>query len=141
MNLSINQLKPDKERFLTIDNIRVTFFILFLFSFSITEIGRHIYRPYIYSHNIFDFWIADTIGNFTGTMAIIFFNLTISNPVYKKGRFFILFVTFGLIGYELVQGILPGTNTLDWRDIIATVIAGLISFGIFKVIWRKLSES
>jgi hypothetical protein len=32
-------------------------------AFSITELGRSFYRPYIYKNGIKDFHIADTIGN------------------------------------------------------------------------------
>lgn len=128
------------SRFQQINARRIAWIAIFLFTFGITEIGRMIYRPFIYSNHIFDFWIADTIGNFTGTMAVIFFNLSVSNPVYKQGRLFVLLITVGLIGYELIQGILPGTNTLDWRDIVATVIAGFISWRTFEMLWKKFSE-
>lgn len=126
------------ERLLRFDSKRVLLFIIFLLAFIITEIGRKVYRPYIYSNGIFDFWIADTIGNFTGTIAIIFFDLAIINlPDEKrtKGKWFVLFITIGLIIYELVQYILPGRNTCDWRDIIATIIAGIISLGLYKMIY------
>lgn len=129
---------PTLERLLKFDSKRVILFITFLLAFIITEIGRKIYRPYIYSNNIFDFWIADTIGNFTGTIAIIFFDLAIINIPQEKsknGKWYILFITLGLIIYELVQYILPGRNTCDWRDIIATIIAGLISLGLYKLIY------
>lgn len=109
--------------------------------FVVTEIGRFKYRPYIYSNNIFDFWIADTIGNFTGTIAIVFFNFTISNPKYKTGRIFLILITIGLNIYELIQYILPGTNTCDWRDIIATLLAGLISWGLYELIFKKFPEN
>ena len=108
--------------------------------FVFTEIGRKIYRPYIYSHDIFDFYIADTIGNFTGTMAIIFFEISLINPEYKKEKIFIFFITMGLIGYELVQYILPGTNTCDWKDILATLIAGLVSLVIYESVLKKYHE-
>lgn len=126
------------ERLLRFDSKRVLLFIIFLLAFIITEIGRKVYRPYIYSNGIFDFWIADTIGNFTGTIAIIFFDLAIINlPDEKrtKGKWFVLFITIGLIIYELAQYILPGRNTCDWRDIIATIIAGIISLGLYKMIY------
>lgn len=108
--------------------------------FVLTEIGRKVYRPYIYSNDIFDFWIADTIGNFTGTIAIIFFDFAGVNPKYKQGRIFLIIITLGLIAYELVQYILPGTNTCDWKDIIATLIAGLISWGIYELVNKKYPE-
>jgi len=127
----------DKGRIFKVDKNRIILFLIFISMFVITEIGRKIYRPYIYANDIFDFWIADTIGNFTGTIAIIFFDLAVVNPYYKKGRWFILIITFGLIVYELVQYFLPGRNTCDWRDIVATIIAGVISFGLYKFIYRN----
>lgn len=129
------------NRILVIDRRRIIYFILFVIMFFITEIGRKIYRSYIYSNGIFDFWIADTIGNFTGTIAIIFFNFAGRNPRHKQGRIFLAIITFGLIVYELIQSILPGRNTCDWRDIAATIIAGFISWGIFELLFKKYPES
>ncbi|MCU0342873.1 MAG: hypothetical protein MUF28_03515 [Ignavibacterium sp.] len=68
---------------------------------------------------------------------IIFFDLAGVNPYYKIGRWLILFITLGLIVYELVQYILPGRNTCDWRDIVATIIAGFISLGLYELIYKN----
>jgi len=130
----------DKNRIFIIDAKRIAFFLTFVLMFVLTEIGRFKYRPSIYSNDIFDFWIADTIGNFTGTIAVIFFNLAVSNPKYQLGRIYLFLITLGLIIYELIQFILPGKNTCDWRDIIATLIAGLISWGIYEFIFKKYPE-
>ena len=127
----------DRDRIFKIDRKRIIFFGIFISMFIITEIGRKIYRPYIYANDIFDYWIADTIGNFTGTIAIIYFDLAGVNPYYKKGRWFILLITSGLIVYEIVQYFLPGRNTFDWRDIIATIMAGVISFGLYELIYKN----
>jgi hypothetical protein len=129
----------DKKRIFIIDNKRIAFFLIFVFMFFITEIGRRIYRPYIYSNDLFDFWIADTIGNFTGTIAIIFFDIAGVNPKHKQGRLFLAIITLGLIVYELLQYFSP-RSILDWRDMIATLIAGLISWGIYEVLFMKLKE-
>jgi len=123
----------DKARLFKIDEKRIIFFIIFIFMFILTEIGRKIYRPYIYSNNIFDYWIADTIGNFTGTVAIIFFDLAVINPEYKNGKIFIYIIVVGLIVYELLQYFSP-RSICDWRDMIATLVAGIISFIIYKLI-------
>lgn len=131
----------DKNRILIIDAKRIVFFLLFVFMFVLTEIGRYKYRPYIYSHDIFDFWIADTIGNFTGTIAIVFFNFSVNNPKYKTGRIFLIIIIIGLIIYELIQYVLPGTNTCDWRDIIATVVAGILAWGLYEFIFKKYPEN
>ena len=129
----------DRNRIFTIDAKRIAFFLIFVFMFVFTEIGRKIYRPYIYSNEIFDFWIADTIGNFTGTIAIIFFDFAGINPRYRQGRIFLIIITLGLIVYELLQYFSP-KSIFDWRDIIATLIAGLISWGIYELVNKKFPE-
>lgn len=126
----------EKNRIFRIDSRRIIFFLIFIFLFIFTEIGREIYGPYIYSNGIFDFWIADTIGNFTGTMTIIFFEMAIINPEYKKGEIFLSIIVFGLIIYELVQYLIP-KNIGDWRDIVATLLAGIIALGLYELIFRK----
>ena len=85
---------------------------------------------------IFDFWIADTIGNFTGTITIIFFDIAIINPEYKKGKIFLFIIVFGLIIYELIQYLIP-RSIGDWKDITATFIARLISLGLYEFIFRN----
>jgi glycopeptide antibiotics resistance protein len=107
--------------------------------FFITETGRKIYRPYIYSNEIFDYWIADTIGNLTGTIAIVFFDFAGFNPKYNQGRMFLIVIIFGLTVYELLQYFSP-RSILDWKDMIATIIAGLIAWGIYEFLWKKLEE-
>jgi hypothetical protein len=129
----------DKNRIFIIDNKRIAFFLIFVFMFFLTEIGRKIYRPYIYSNDIFDYWIADTIGNLTGTIAIIFFEFSIVNPKHRLGRILLILITLGLIVYELLQYFSP-RSILDWRDMIATLIAGLISWGIYEFLFKKLKE-
>jgi hypothetical protein len=44
-----------------------------------------------------------------------------------------------LIVYELLQYFSPG-SILDWRDMIATLIAGIISRGIYEFLFKKLKE-
>ena len=129
----------DKDRVFRIDIKRVAFFITFLLMFVLTEIGRKVYRPYIYSNDIFDFWIADTIGNLTGTIAVAFFNFAVVNPKYKQARMFLIGIIFGLIVYELLQYFSP-KSIFDWRDVIATLIAGLISWGVYEFIFKKYPE-
>jgi len=126
----------DKTRLFKIDDRRIVMFFIFIMMFVFTEIGRKIYRPYIYSAKVFDFWIADTIGNFTGTIAIIFFDLAGINPEYELGKRLIFFIVIGLILYELLQYFSP-RSICDWRDMLATLIAGSIAFIIYKSIHNK----
>ena len=129
----------EKNRIFVIDNKRIAFLLIFVFMFFLTEIGRKIYRPFIYSNDIFDYWIADTIGNLTGTIAIVFFDFAIVNPNRRNGRIFIVIITLGLIVYELLQYFSP-RSILDWRDMIATVMAGLVSWGIYEILIKTLKE-
>jgi len=132
-------LEIDKSRIFRIDDKRIAYFLIFLVTFFITEAGRKIYRPYIYANDIFDYWIADTIGNLTGTIAIIFFDFAGINPTHRQGRLFLLLITFGLIIYELLQYFSP-KSILDWRDMIATLMAGLISWGLYEILLKKFPE-
>ena len=65
----------DKDQIRTIDTYRIIYFITFLISFVLTEIGRHLYRPYIYNNKINDFGIADSIGNSGGIIGLLLFLL------------------------------------------------------------------
>jgi hypothetical protein len=134
-----NLTTGNKTRLFSITNKRIIYFLMFVMMFTITEIGRNFYRPFIYTNDIFDFYIADTIGNFTGAIAIIFFELMLINPTYKAGLIILGGVTVGLIGYEFAQYFSP-RSILDWRDMIATLIAGLISLGIYKLLSYKFKE-
>ncbi len=80
---SRNNFFIDKEKIRTIDTFRVVYFITFLLSFGFTEIGRYIYRPYIYENRINDYGIADSMGNWGGIIVQIFFGLLIFNSTKK----------------------------------------------------------
>ena len=129
----------DRERLSSFTRKRFIFFLLFVILYVITEIGRYIYRPYIYTNNIFDFWIADTVGNFTGTMTIIFCEFAVINPDKKTGNRLLFMVTFGLIGYELVQYFIT-THTCDWKDMVATLFAGLLSWGTVSWLSKRYKD-
>ena len=105
----------------------------------LTELGRKVYRPYIYRNGIDDFGLADVIGNLFGTSVSIFFNLAFCHATRAQGLVIIAFTTFGITIYELLQPILP-KGVLDWKDVISTPIAGLGSLILFWVIWRVVRD-
>lgn len=125
-----NNFFLDKEKFKTIDLFRIIYFITFLISFGLTEIGRYIYRPYIYENGINDYGISDSMGNSGGIIVQIFFGLFIFNSTKKKGIRLIIFFVFGYILYEIFQLILP-KGVFDWKDIYGTIIGGIIGLLIF----------
>lgn len=129
----------EKGRIFKITEKRISFLLVFVLMFVVTEIGRRVYRPYIYANDFFDFWIADTIGNLTGTITIIFFEFAIINPTHKAGRILLAVIPIGLIVYELVQYFSP-RSVLDWKDMIATLIGGLFAWGIYELLSYRYKE-
>ena len=130
----------DKEQIRTIDTFRIIYFITFLISFGLTEIGRQLYRPYIYENKINDFGIADSIGNSGGIIVQIFFGLAIINSTKKKGVRLIAFFTIGYILYETVQPFLP-KGVFDWQDIYGTLIGGIIGLLLFLLIQKVIKQN
>jgi len=128
-----------KNKFRNIDAVRIYYSILFLLSYGLTEIGRLLYRPFIYDNHINDFGIADSIGNSGGIMAQIFFGLLIINPSRKNGIRLIVLFTVGYILYEIVQLFLLG-GVFDWKDIYATIVGGIIASIVFLLLRLKIKD-
>lgn len=97
------------------------------------------YRPFIYRNHIDDWGIADSIGNSLGTLTQIFLYLGLANATQKESYRIIAFVTVGYIVYEVVQPILP-RGTFDMKDVIATVVAGLLAAVLVTIIHRFFPE-
>ena len=137
---SKNNFFLDKERIRTIDTYRIIYFATFLFSFVLTEIGRYIYRPFIYENNISDYGIADSMGNSGGIIVQLFFGLLIFNSSKLKGLRLISFFIIGYILYEIAQLFLP-KGVFDWKDIYGTIIGGLIGCLVFLLIHKIIKKN
>ncbi|HEY9114763.1 MAG TPA: hypothetical protein VIN10_08675 [Bacteroidales bacterium] len=136
-----NNFFTDKASIKTIDSKRIIYFVIAVLFFFMTEMGRNIYRPYIYSNNIDDYGIADSIGNSGGIIVQIFFLLAILNSPRKKVFRVVGFIVIGYILYEILQPYLP-RGVFDWKDIYGTLIGGVISliilFFIKKIVKNKV---
>jgi len=119
--------------------IRGVYFVTFAIFFILTEIGRQVYRPYVYEHGINDLGFADVVGNLLGTVAIIFFSLGFSHATRMQSLRIITFVTIGVTIYELLQPVLP-KGVLDWKDVISTPVAGLFSLVMVLGIWQVVQD-
>lgn len=80
------------------------------------------YRPFIYSHHIFDFWLADTIGSLVCVPAFCFFRWAFKPYSIKKKNNFILLTA--VIYSFFWEGITAAVTKkyIDYRDIIAVWI-------------------
>ena len=136
---SIGLFFTDREAFRTIDLFRLLYATTAVAAFLLTEAGRSVYRPYIYSNGINDFGIADTMGNLGGIVVQIFFSLAILNSQKEKAFNVIGFLVVGYILYEIVQPYLP-KGVFDWKDIYGTIIGGFVAV-IFLLLLRLIVKS
>jgi hypothetical protein len=128
-----------RDRVFKLGPMRGVYFVTFAVSFILTEIGRKMYRPYVYQNGINDFGFADAIGNLLGTVAVIFFCLGVSHANRVQSIRVTAFVTVGITIYELLQPVLP-RGTLDWKDVVSTPIAGLFSLTLVLAMWRVVRD-
>jgi hypothetical protein len=101
----------------------------------LTEIGRHVYRPFIYASGMYDFHIADTMGNSFGTVATIFVLLAFFGRDQDADRRIILSATVGTALFELGSPLLG--KPIDPWDVSATLIAGAAS----GILARRLHQT
>lgn len=105
---------------------------LLLYEFA----ARPIYRPYIYRNDLYDFHLADTLGNTLGTMTTLFFLLGIfSNRYDSQGTYLIRIGTLSVVLFELTHPLLG--KPIDVWDIFATLLTGIISHLLCTVLFRK----
>lgn len=93
-------------------------------------VGRPYYRPYIYAHKLYDFHIADTLGNSLGTIAAIFIPIGLLTNGKTHGYSLIKLLTVSVVVYEIAQPLLG--KPIDFWDILATLLSGGICFFLFK---------
>ena len=135
-----NNFFLDPERIRILDKIRIIYLLLFLCFFGLTELGRHVYRPFIYANHINDYGIADSIGNLGGIIVQLFFGFLVLNPTKLKGLRLIAFFILGYILYEVAQPILP-RGVFDWKDIFGTIIGGAIGLVLFLLIHKIVKQN
>lgn len=114
-------------------------FVIAITAYSITELGRSFYRPYIYENKINDYFIADTIGNSFGTITAIFMILTLSGKGTNKDWYIVIMLIAGLLFYELLN--LTGKTAIDINDMIATVVFGALSSIVFFFLLKKYGSN
>jgi hypothetical protein len=128
-----------KERIFQLSPLRGAYWIAFALFFTFTEWGRKVYRPYVYANGIHDWGMADVMGNLSGSLAIIFFNLGVVHATRSQSLWMTGLVTVGLVAYEVVQGVLP-RSVFDWKDVVATLLAGGIAAVLLLILHRLLPK-
>ena len=99
------------------------------FFFILGIVLSNIYRPYIYENHIFDFHLADTIGNLVAVPSLSL--LLLAMRKYESLSKAILYSIFVFTLYEIIP-----FGTFDFYDLIATYISGLLTYLIFLLFKR-----
>jgi hypothetical protein len=90
------------------------------------------YRPYIYSHKINDFGLADIGNNITfipGTYFLL--RLFDQKHIYSKKED-IIFPFIALSSLEILSAFIPHIGTFDIKDIVGLLVGALILNYIIK---------
>jgi hypothetical protein len=127
----IVQWKFTKARFI---NFGIGLSALLIYEFF----ARPIYRPYIYSHQINDFHIADTLGNSLGTMATIFIFLGLIGKTRAHHQFLSITITISLVIYEVAHPLLG--KSMDIWDILATLVTGGFCWLLYRLVHGRASN-
>jgi len=133
--MTINELRDEVVHW-KFSRARVVNFAIGLSALLIYEFfARPFYRPYIYSHKINDFHIADTLGNSLGTVATIFIFLAIIGKTKAQHNFLIITITISLVVYEVAHPLLG--KPMDKWDVMATLVTGGFVWLLYRFIYRK----
>lgn len=95
-------------------------------------LARPVYRPYIYRNNIYDFHLADTIGNSLGTLATVFVLIAFIGQGKTQHLFLIKTITLSVAAYELAHPLLG--KPIDPWDLIATLLTG----GLCVILYKRI---
>jgi protein-S-isoprenylcysteine O-methyltransferase Ste14 len=117
-------MNKKKNAYLTISILAVIIGLVLTFT----------YRPYIYSRNIYDFGIADTIGSIVSVIAFCFLFWTFKDYSNSEKNKHIL---IAVIVYSIIwepMGLTGLHGTFDWKDIVATILSGLLTFILKEII-------
>jgi hypothetical protein len=135
-----SDLLYDKQDIRKVDTRRGLYLVMAIMAFLITEFGRFVYRPYIYENDIYDYGLADGIGNLGGIVVQVFAMLTVFNSYGVKAFRLIVFLVMGYILYEFLQPVMP-KGVFDPIDVYATFMGGFVAFLLVLIIQYGLKEN
>ena len=126
-----------RQRLFAPSRSRLAFLLVGVFAFVGTEAGRYVYRPYVRSHGLDDFGLADSVGNLGGIVVQVFLGAAALNCTARQSYRAAAFFAVGYILYEFVQPYLP-KGVFDWKDVVATVVGYGVAVLVLKLVWRRL---
>lgn len=116
----------------TLSKRRLINIIVGISALLLTEAARTYYRPFIYAHHIYDFHIADTLGNSLGTVTTVFIFVALLGRDNARDYFLIRTVTISVLVFEVMHPLLG--KPIDPLDMVATVLAGVFCEGFYRLL-------
>lgn len=102
------------------------------------QLLTHLYRPYIYANKINDFGFADTIGSLVSVIGFCFFLWSFKSYSDKeKNQCILMGMTIYTVFWESL-GLFGIHGTFDWKDIVAGVISGGVTYLLKELIDKRL---
>ncbi len=112
-------------KFRSLSQTKYLWIVILLLSI-IAIVLKSTYRQYIYANKINDYGIADSSPNFFAGLILVFFYFTQQQKINLKIH--AIFTVVGLVGYELIQGNVFKHNYFDYKDILASILGGVIGY-------------
>lgn len=109
---------------------RIVNMLIGLSAVLLYEVARAYYRPFVYTHAINDFHVADTLGNSLGTIATVFVFTSLLGRQRTQDYFLLRTVAIGVLVYEMAHPLLG--KPIDPWDLAATLIAGGVCEGVYR---------
>lgn len=97
-----------------------------LLFFVLGVVLSNTYRPYIYKNHIYDFHLADVIGNLVSVPSLSLLLLGLNRYTFPKA------VLYSVCVWTIYE-ILP-MGVFDYYDLLATLISGLITYNVLLFI-------
>lgn len=120
--------------------LAIIYVIIFFISFALGLLSKLVYRDFIYSNNISDFGLADSLPSFFTVFGISFATLSFYQFKFAKISYSIFVMSaFSMIAYEFSQNFESGV--FDVNDIIASIIGSIFAFALYKMLTKIFIKS
>ena len=115
---------------------RVYSLLLSLLLAAVAMVISYTYRPYIYSHHINDFHLADSFSDLFAVPAMLFFGFAIDKDFGKYTiGFNVIRICIFLILYELLL-----SAVTDSYDMIAIIVSGVFTWLVLRFAMKKYKQ-
>ena len=130
----------DKTSDIPFNTKSIFYVLLFFIALILGLLSKLVYRDFIYSNNLNDFGLADSLPNFFAVFGIAFASLTFhKNKINNISFWFFINSASSMIAYEITQIFFGGV--FDVKDIIASIVGSIFAFGLYNFLNKIFVKS